>query len=76
MAAVAFSAGNRPDFVPLLFTHVLTELEKSQKELGVSGDKADEERLLLARKFRECLFKGGMVAGYSKVRFIVSETKQ
>jgi hypothetical protein len=70
VAAVAFSAGNRPDFVALLFKHVLAELETTQAEFGVSGEKVHEERLLLARKFRECLFKGGMVAGYSKARFV------
>ena len=67
VATVAFSTGNRPDAVLLIFKHVLSELEEAHNQFKVSGEKALEERLLLARKFRDCLFKSGMVAGYSKV---------
>ncbi|KAI0320290.1 hypothetical protein OF83DRAFT_610193 [Amylostereum chailletii] len=66
VAAVAFSTGNRPDAVPVLFKFVLAELEKAQEQSGIAGDKVHEEKLLLARKFRDSLFKSGMVAGYSK----------
>ncbi|PVF92308.1 hypothetical protein CPB86DRAFT_791290 [Serendipita vermifera] len=64
--AVAFSAGNRPDAVPILFKFALSDLIRAQKKFGVKGNKAQTERLVLARKFRDVLFKGGMTGGYSK----------
>lgn len=66
VATVAFSTGNRPEEVPLVFKHVLSELEKAHDKFKVPSDKAQDERLLLARKMRDSLFKSGMVAGYSK----------
>jgi len=66
LVASVFSTGNAPESVPVLFQFVLAELEDAQTELGVEQDKAHEERLLLARKFRDTLFKSGMFSGYSK----------
>ena len=68
VVAVALSTGNRPDAVPVLFKFVLAELESIQVVESITGEKAHEQKLLLARKFRDSLFKSGMVAGYSKVR--------
>ncbi|KAA1477126.1 hypothetical protein DENSPDRAFT_844304 [Dentipellis sp. KUC8613] len=66
VASVAFATGNRPDAVPRIFKYVLADLEQAQDKFQVTGEQAHAERLLLARKFRESLFKAGMVAGYSK----------
>ncbi|KAJ3785328.1 AhpD-like protein [Lentinula aff. detonsa] len=55
VSAVAFSASNEPQAVPEVFNYVLTE---------VSGE--HEQRLLLARKFRDALLKSGLTSGYSK----------
>ena len=71
---VAFAAGNRPDAVPLLFNHVLRELERAQHEFEVPEFDAHGERLLLARKFRDAIFKSGMTGGYSKVFCLPSWT--
>ncbi|TFY77403.1 hypothetical protein EWM64_g6606 [Hericium alpestre] len=67
VASVAFATGNRPDAVPRIFKYVLTDLEKAQTQFKVPAEQAHAEKLLLARKMRESLFKSGMVAGYSKV---------
>ncbi|CAG8714068.1 12976_t:CDS:2, partial [Acaulospora colombiana] len=56
--AVAFSAGNRPDAVPIVFKFALSDLVVAQKKFHIQGDKAHREQLLLARKFRDVLFKG------------------
>ena len=63
----AFSTGNRPDAVPLLFQTVLGELKKAQEQFGVSSEQAHAENLTLARKFRDTILKSGMLSGYSKV---------
>ncbi|KIK54546.1 hypothetical protein GYMLUDRAFT_48676 [Collybiopsis luxurians FD-317 M1] len=55
LAAVSFCAGNEPQAVAELFKYVLTQ----------TGDN-HEERLLLARKFRDAILKAGMTCGYSK----------
>jgi len=55
IAATAFSASNYPEAVPLVFKHALNELN------------THEERLLLARKFRDAIFKSGVLSGYPKV---------
>lgn len=68
VAACSFSTANRPETIPLIFKHVFSELEKAQADFGVSKEQAHNEKLLLARKMRDCLFKSGMVAGYSKVK--------
>ncbi|KAI0059138.1 hypothetical protein BV25DRAFT_1871742 [Artomyces pyxidatus] len=66
VATVAYSTGNRPEAVPLVFNHVLAELKVAQDQFKVPSGEAQNERLLLARRFRDALFKSGMVAGYSK----------
>jgi len=63
---VAFTAGNRPEAVPPLFNFVLRELERAQHEFEVPEVMAHGEKLLLARKFRDAIFKSGMTGGYSK----------
>ncbi|KAF5379929.1 hypothetical protein D9757_007188 [Collybiopsis confluens] len=55
LVAVAFSASNEPQAVPELFKYVLADV----------GDN-HEERLLVARKFRDACFKAGLTSGYSK----------
>jgi hypothetical protein len=67
VALLSFTTGNRPDAVPLLFKYVLEELERVQNRFGVSEVEANREKLLLARRFRDAIFKGGMISGYSKV---------
>lgn len=60
VAAVAFSASNLPEAVPLVFQHALKDI--SQDTAG-----ADQDSLLLARKMRDAIFKSGILSGYSKV---------
>ncbi|KAE9398329.1 hypothetical protein BT96DRAFT_883056 [Gymnopus androsaceus JB14] len=55
VSAVAFSASNEPQAVPELFKYVLAEAGEEH-----------EEKLLLARKFRDALFKAGLTSGYPK----------
>lgn len=59
VAAVAFSASNRPEAVPCVFEQALQDLKSE------GSDKPQE--LLLARKMREALFKSGLISGYPKV---------
>jgi len=66
VALLSFTTGNRPDAVPLLFKYVLRELEREQNRIGVPEVEANREKLLLARRFRDAIFKGGMISGYSK----------
>lgn len=70
VAAVTFSASNTPEGVPHVFNYALDDLAKVHTRLGVSarGDAAREDRLLLARRFREAIFKSGITAGYARVR--------
>ncbi|KAI0293418.1 hypothetical protein BC826DRAFT_1015408 [Russula brevipes] len=63
---VCFTTGNRPDAVPLLFKYVLGEVERAQNQFQVPEVEAKRERLLLSRKFRDAIFKCGVVGGYSK----------
>jgi hypothetical protein len=67
VALVSFTFGNIPEAAPLLFEYVLGELEHAQNQFKVQALEANREKLLLARKFRDAIFKGGMVGGYSKV---------
>ncbi|EEB97043.1 hypothetical protein MPER_03719, partial [Moniliophthora perniciosa FA553] len=53
LAAVAFSAANEPECVPTVFQYALHELE-------------GEDRMTLARKTRDAIFKSGLTSGYSK----------
>lgn len=56
VAATAFSSSNLPEAVPEVFKYALESL------------KTHEQRLLLARKLRDALFKSGMLSGFPKVR--------
>ncbi|KAF8162828.1 hypothetical protein B0H34DRAFT_794599 [Crassisporium funariophilum] len=58
VAAVAFSTSNRPEAVPRVFEHVMQGLKES-------GSDTSAERLV-AQKFREALFKSGLISGYPK----------
>lgn len=62
--AVAFSSSNVPDAVPVVFRHALNELRMERRH-----DSLEKEELLLARRFRESIFKAGMLCGYPRVRF-------
>jgi hypothetical protein len=64
---IAFTAGNRPEAVPLLYKYVLGELEHAQNQFNVPALEAKREKLLLTRKFRDAVFKSGIVGGFSKV---------
>ncbi len=64
---VALTAGNRPEAIPLVFKYVLGDLERAQNEFKVPKDEAQGEKLRLARRFRDAIFKCGILAGYSKV---------
>ena len=59
VSAVAFSASNRPECIPGLFTLIMDELHA----LNASQD----EKLQVVIRLREALFKGGMISGYSRV---------
>jgi hypothetical protein len=59
IAAVAFSASNRPEAVPDIFQCVLQDCS------------AEGEKLLLARKMRDAIFKSGLSSGYPRVRQIL-----
>lgn len=59
---VAFSSSNIPEAVPAVFQHALNELHMER-----NGESLEKQELLLARRFRESIFKAGMVCGYSRV---------
>jgi hypothetical protein len=63
----SFSAANRPEAVPLLFKYVLGELEQAQNRFNTPVPEADHEKYLLALRFRDAIFKGGIIAGCSRV---------
>jgi len=58
VAAVAYSASNAPEAVSSVFLHVLKDLEARNLQ--------HDEKLLLARKMRDALFKSGLTSGYAK----------
>ena len=68
IAAVGFTASNRPEAVPLVFLSVLDDLKKAQQTQGVETSAAHAEQLLLARRVREGILKGGLLGGASRVR--------
>ena len=68
VSAVAYSSSNRPEGVPIVFQHVLADLKKAQTEQQTSAEAAHKEQLLLARRVREAILKGGLLCGYSRVR--------
>ena len=67
MTVVCFTAGNRPEAVPLLFKYVFGELERAQNQFKVPETEAHREKVVLVRKFRDAIFKCGITGGYSKV---------
>ncbi|VDC03923.1 unnamed protein product [Peniophora sp. CBMAI 1063] len=76
LTATALTTGNQPEAVPRVFFYVLADLEKAQAALNVTGEQAHDEKLYFARKFRDAIFKCGMVAGYSKaINALVSLNK-
>ena len=72
VAAVGFGASNVPEAVPAVFTYALQDLIRSQHATGISGDVAQEEQLLLARKIREAVLQSGLLSGMPRVRVISS----
>lgn len=62
IAAVGFSASNRPEGVPCVFQHVVEDLKRHHE-----GETLQDMTKLLVQKLREVLFKSGLVSGYSKV---------
>jgi len=55
VAAVGFSASNRPEAVAQVLTHAIQDVPEHS------------ERLSIARKIRDGLFKSGLISGYPKV---------
>jgi len=67
VAVVSFMAGNKPDAVSPLFNHVMEDLKVSQvSSPEAKGKDLLPERLHLARRFREAMFTGGLLCGYSR----------
>ena len=60
VAAVAFSASNRPECVPHVFEYVL-------KDLRADANSLQSDEKLLAQKMRDAIFKSGLISGYPKV---------
>jgi len=53
VAAVGFSASNRPEAVPFVFQYALKDL----------GESSHDEKLVLVRRFRDAIFKSGLTSG-------------
>jgi hypothetical protein len=64
-AAVAFSASNLPEAVPLVFQYALNDLDSHP-----SANHA-QDSLLLVRNIKDALFKSGLLSGYPKVRTLI-----
>ena len=62
VTAVAFSASNLPEAVPLVYQHAFKSM--SSLDSPVSDDATT---LLLVRKVKDALFKSGLLSGYPKV---------
>ena len=60
VSAVAFCASNLPEAVPVVFQYALKDV------LEESSD--HKHALQLVRKFKDALFKSGLLCGYPKVR--------
>jgi len=54
VAIVVFTAANRPDEVPRVFAYAMKDT------------RTEEEKVVLASKCRDVIFKAGMITGYSK----------
>ncbi|EGN97075.1 hypothetical protein SERLA73DRAFT_185358 [Serpula lacrymans var. lacrymans S7.3] len=59
VSAIAFSASNQPEAVPLVLRYALNDLDSLLSP--------QEDRLYLARKIRDMVFKSGMISGFPKV---------
>ncbi|KAF7790981.1 hypothetical protein EIP86_001940 [Pleurotus ostreatoroseus] len=66
LAAVGFSCSNRPEAVPFVFLSALQELKIAQKAENVDDATALSQQLLLARRVRESILKGGILGGASR----------
>ncbi|GBE82767.1 hypothetical protein BKA93DRAFT_526001 [Sparassis latifolia] len=66
VAAVAFSASNKAEAVPLVFAFVLSELKLAQGRESET-EKAREQQLRLARRIREALLQSGVLTGIPRV---------
>jgi len=68
IAAVAFSASNVPEAVPFVFKYAFDDLHKTHVRLGQegNGEIVHEDRLVLARRFRDAIFKGGITGGFAR----------
>lgn len=68
IAAVAFSASNAPEAVPFVFKYASDDLHKTHVRLGQEGNReiVHEDRLVLARRFRDAIFKGGITGGFAR----------
>ncbi|KAI8999097.1 hypothetical protein BD414DRAFT_144793 [Trametes punicea] len=63
VTAVAFSASNVPEAVPVVFKFALEELLAEQRAKGTEGEEAFREQLVLARKLRESVLQSGLLSG-------------
>jgi hypothetical protein len=67
-AAVAFSASNLPDAVPIVLQYALKDLEAHP-----TADLVNDS-LMLVRKIKDAVFKAGMLTGYAKVRYTIDNS--
>ncbi len=73
LAITGFTGSNRPEAVPLVFLNVLEDLKRSQKMEELDTAAALAQQLLLARRIREAILKGGMLSGASRVQLYASQ---
>ncbi|KAI0759516.1 hypothetical protein BC629DRAFT_1584329 [Irpex lacteus] len=66
IAAVAYGSSNRPEAVPVVWQQALEDLKQAQASEQKADEAAHKEQLLLARRMREGLLKGGLLCGYSR----------
>ncbi|EMD34372.1 hypothetical protein CERSUDRAFT_55073 [Gelatoporia subvermispora B] len=66
VAAVAFSASNVPEAIPIVWEYAVQNLADVQ-EKGLSQEQAQQERLTLARRLREALLQSGLLSGMPRV---------
>lgn len=59
VAAIAYSASNRPDAVPLVYNFVLRSLQEE------GADTETKKRVTTA--LRDAIYKAGLISGYSRV---------
>lgn len=66
-AAVAFSASNSPEDVPLVFKHAMQGLAEAHSKSQTDPTQIHHDQLTLARRFRDALFVAGVTSGYARV---------